>query len=166
MSRLKKHTCVLMFLSLIILLSTVTYTPLLQSITFMLKTSYLPLKNDTINNTTLWHYLTIVYSKVERIGLSGVNTSFYIDKLNYVVYLIKHRDYINAYKLLKTIDEQVSIVLSELPSIEFYRNVIKYATAGILLAIPILSYYLIPRIYVFLWYRARKQWVIKSDANE
>ena len=40
--------------------------------------------------------------------------------------------------------------------------VVKAVKVGLLLSIPVLVYLLLPRVYLLLWYRSRRDWMVEG----
>ncbi len=92
----------------------------------------------------------------------GVDIEDLVQKLDHVVKLIEGRDYDEARVLLSEIRTEVDLLKARAEEIYLYKSIYKYGLQGLVLSTPILVYILLPRIYLYLWFRFRRKWIVKK----
>jgi len=64
-------------------------------------------------------------------------------------------------KDLENIREEIKALKSDAENIYIINNIIRYSTAVGIGLVPIAVYILLPRIYLYIWYRTRRRWVVQ-----
>ena len=85
-----------------------------------------------------------------------------VQKLDHVVKLIEGRDYDEARVLLSEIRAEVDLLKARAEEIYLYKSIYKYGLLGLVLSTPILVYILLPRVYLHLWFRFRRKWLVEK----
>lgn len=143
-------------LLLVLILLQVVLVPLL---TTTAQTNVVP---DNIS-TELWGLFLQVYSKVEYLGSQGMNVSGLVNNLNHVLNIFERGDnesLVEARNLLLRLNDECDRMLEELPNYVLWRNIRLYSIIGFLVSVPVLAYVFLPRIYIRLWYRFHKKWLV------
>jgi hypothetical protein len=99
--------------------------------------------------------------RLRELSAKGVNVTPVLVKLDEAIAAYERGDVESAERAL---DEAIS-VLSELEARadEVYRFIVLskvLAVAG-LVSIPILVYTLLPRVYLYLWFKTRRRWLVR-----
>ncbi|ADI31976.1 DUF1616 domain-containing protein [Staphylothermus hellenicus] len=102
-----------------------------------------------------------VLKDIDYLYNHGVNVEDLVHKLDQAVKLINNGDYDRAKTILSGIKNEIASLKSKAETIYLYKTIYKYGLVAILLSLPILAYFLIPRIYLYLWYRLRRGWIVK-----
>lgn len=102
-----------------------------------------------------------VYIEVYRLGNSGINVSKIVSELNTTVSYIDQGRYDEASKLLDKVGVEVGRLNSVSSNILFWDRFWRWFTVAVLISIPILTYLFLPRIYMEIWYRLRRRWVVR-----
>ena len=129
----------------------------------ILITSYLALCTDNIN--ILRDEFMNVYRDVVSLARRGIDVSKLVHELSKVLDLINRGDsesLTKARSMLIDISNQVEMIKSRASNVILINNIIKYGTVASIISIPILFYFLFPRIYIALWFRIRRRWIIES----
>ena len=105
--------------------------------------------------------LVNIYVRVYRLGKSGINVSSVVDLLNRVEDRLGSGDLTGASNLLDEAESMVSRLEESSGDILFWMNIYRYGAAAILISIPILAYIFIPRLYLMLWFRLRRRWLVR-----
>lgn len=106
-----------------------------------------------------------LYIEIAKLATQGVDVSNLIEKLKKVhENLINHRDE-DAILIIEDIRNEINTLKQSMPTIIFFQNLVKGLMITFLASIPILIYILLPRIYIYLWYRARRKWVVKLEST-
>ena len=111
------------------------------------------------------HRIEELFTRVEELGLEGVNVTGFVKELNEALKLVNSGDNASmdrAVEILNDLEVRVSRAEASLPSLRAWRAVTTYAQVAVAASIPILAYFLIPRAYVALWFRLRRRWLVAS----
>ncbi|MEM1936419.1 MAG: hypothetical protein QXU65_05715 [Sulfolobales archaeon] len=104
-----------------------------------------------------------LYSRTVELSLRGVETSEVEDLLASAIESIESGDYDRALKLMAEVERCLFVLEREAGPIALTKSLVKYGTAAILLSIPLLVYLLLPRLYIYLWYETRRNWVVVGE---
>ena len=96
-----------------------------------------------------------------KLGKECVNVTDIVSEMNIAIKYIDNGQYDNADKLLNKIDSQVTHLEDISGNILFWSNFWRYFTVAVLLSIPVLTYFILPRLYITIWYRLRRRWIAK-----
>lgn len=102
-----------------------------------------------------------LYKRVYQLGREGINVTSIVDELNLVIKYLDEGDLDSATTLIQKIDVELSELERNSGDILFWMNFNKYSVAAALISIPIITYFLLPRIYLMTWYRLRRRWIVK-----
>ena len=64
-------------------------------------------------------------------------------------------------KELESIREKIKALKSDAENIYIINNIIRYSTAVGIGLVPVAVYILLPRIYLYIWYRTRRRWIVQ-----
>ncbi|MEM0352355.1 MAG: hypothetical protein QW459_05190 [Sulfolobales archaeon] len=104
-----------------------------------------------------------LYSRTVELSLKGVETGEVEELLASTIESIESGDYDRALKLMSEVERHLLVLEREAGFIVLTKNLVKYGTAALLLSIPLLVYLLLPRLYIYLWYETRRNWVVTSE---
>ncbi|MEM0015073.1 MAG: hypothetical protein QXX81_07540 [Zestosphaera sp.] len=107
-----------------------------------------------------------IYSRVADLGRKGIDVSQYVEALDEVLELLKVGDISRAEEIMDSISTNLSSVESKVGEILLVNNLKRYGTALTLLITPLLTYLLLPRVYIYLWFRSRRKWVIVGERGK
>lgn len=106
-----------------------------------------------------------LYIRLVRLSEEGINTRELVNLLSEALELLNNEDdasSIKAQKIVSKVREAVEKLEAERPSILISKNLSKYGIAAAIASIPVLFYLLFPRIYLELWYKTRRKWVVEK----
>ncbi len=135
----------------------------IQDYIYMDRIKYYELKYLKSNNFTNIHdYFNYTYRKILLLNIIGYNTSYLVFELDKALKLILNGNTSEAYTLLNNINDRADKLLTY--SDKYVLSIIVYKTivSGLILSIPIMFYLLYPKTYLYLWYRLKKEWVVKK----
>jgi len=92
----------------------------------------------------------------------GENVSPYVSRLNKAIQAYEAGNLTEASSIVNNVGENLS---SRIPSLrEHYESMTmrRNLVVAILLAIPVISYFLIPYSYYMIWYRLRRDWIVEE----
>lgn len=96
----------------------------------------------------------------------GEDVSPYVSRLNKAVEAYEASNLTGASAIVHNVEENLSLRISSLrgqyESMIMRRNLV----VGLLLAIPVISYFLIPYSYYTIWYKLRKDWLVEEAAGD
>ncbi len=101
------------------------------------------------------------FSLIELLSREGMNVSRQVDLLNSALSLYRQGKVEEADNLVnKALNELISLQ-EELPSYTFWRDLWLLLRTSAIASVPLAFYYIFPRIYAYLWYRARRNWIVR-----
>jgi len=115
-----------------------------------------------------WELLSEALALLERLqalSKKSVNVSDLASQLNEALALSREGRREEASRLLREVERRVQSL--EATADRHYREAMaaKYARVGAALSAPVLFYALFPRLYVALWFRSRRRWVVHEPAR-
>ena len=118
---------------------------------------------NTVPNDVMGDFL-VVYKDVVELGRLGIDVSGLVSKLSVALDLISDGSpdsLSKAESLINDVRSEVYRLKSEANYYIMYRSLYKYSIIAVLALIPLATYYLLPRIYLIIWFRLRRRWVVK-----
>lgn len=106
-----------------------------------------------------------LYVEVARLGREGVDVSRVVKELSELHSVMERNDSVYVDVLLKQLRLEVENLKARAPTILFYKNAVKISTAILLAAIPIALYLLLPPLYLHIWFRTRRRWVVRNGST-
>lgn len=108
--------------------------------------------------------LLSVYGELVRLSRLGVNVDDLVEDLSAALELINDgssESLARARSILEDVRRRLEAVRSRASYEVAYRSLVKYSSVAVLAMIPLATYYLLPRVYLRIWFRARRRWVVK-----
>lgn len=118
---------------------------------------------NTVPNDVMSDFL-VVYKDVVELGRLGIDVSGLVSKLSVALDLISDgspNSLSKAESLINDVRSEVYRLKSEANYYVMYRSLYKYSVVAVLALIPLAIYYLLPRIYLIIWFRLRRRWVVR-----
>lgn len=147
-----------------------SYTKYIICMLLVLTPVFLTVYNGTISHgqglvvkEELWSRIKEIFSIIEEAGSEGMNVTDVINDLNTAIYLLRKGDKDSLERAKVILDKaytRANEILRELPEYRMNKYLSLYSRVALILSIPIMVYFLLPRLYLELWYRFRKHWVI------
>lgn len=100
------------------------------------------------------------YKILYKLSRMGVDVGDLVDRLDEAQKLLDKGDVVGAEKIIDGVLEDASRLEEEAGMIVFVNNVCKALTVSAIASIPVFTYFFFPRIYLELWYRLKKKWVV------
>jgi len=129
---------------------------LLLALSFSIALQALPALSDELDER-----IGPLVERVTRLSERHVDVSRVVGELDRAVKLWDSGDRGEALRVVESVEVEVSRLEGEAGFIELSYRVKLYATVAALLATPILFYTLLPRLYLALWFRLRRGWVVR-----
>jgi len=105
-----------------------------------------------------------VYKDVVELSRLGIDVDGLVSKLSLALDLIVEDSPESISRAELIIDEvraEVGRLKSEVNYYVIYRSLHKYLVVAVLALIPVGIYYLLPRVYLIIWFRLRRRWVVR-----
>ena len=106
-----------------------------------------------------------ILGQLQYLESKDMNVTPLVHTLNKAIQLAEKGEYNKASKLLDTVEANTSKLI---PLAEHHYHLViarkAIAVAGIL-SIPILFYYGFPRLYLYIWFRLRRRWIVKNGST-
>jgi len=101
------------------------------------------------------------FSLIELLSSEGMNVSRQVNLLNSALALYRQGKVKEADNLVNTALSELTSLQKELPNYKFWRNFWLFLRISAIAIVPPAFYYIFPRIYAYLWYRARRKWIVR-----
>ena len=118
-----------------------------------------------VDKDSLWNRYLELYKRTADLGKRGINVSSIVDELGIVLELINNGDDYSlkrANELLDSIEKKLLSLERNAGNILLMENLRKYSIVGLIMSIPLLFYLLFPRLYLAIWFRVRRRWVVEK----
>ncbi|HEU97482.1 MAG TPA: hypothetical protein ENO36_01315 [Fervidicoccus fontis] len=103
-----------------------------------------------------------VLNKLVYLNSMNVNVTSLVDNLNKALILYQNGNISQAIEIINQIDSNATLLMNQAESIHYKHLVEKYSEVAILLSIPIVIYFLLPRAYAYYWFVSRKRWKVRE----
>ena len=103
-----------------------------------------------------------ILDKAKNLYMKGVNVTDVVKKLDEVVELYERGDIDRARDILN--DTEVEVLELEKIADNVYRSIVisKAITIAFLVSIPVAVYYFLPRVYLYIWFKLRRRWLVRG----
>ncbi len=99
-------------------------------------------------------------SRIKELSKMEVNVTGLVHELNKSIALLQEGRREEARQILDELNDSVSRYEDAARSHYLRVRLYKYSIVWGLLSIPVLFYLLFPRIYLYLWFRWRRRWIV------
>jgi hypothetical protein len=103
--------------------------------------------------------------RLQVLSRKGMNVTGLVNELNKTMGLIQDGKIDSARIKLKEIEAKVSILEEKADTYYVWNTIYKYTEIASILSIPPLFYLLFPRIYLYLWFKLRKRWIVRGSSR-
>jgi len=103
--------------------------------------------------------------RVQKLSSKGLNVTALVSELDDVVELAQSGEVRLAEAKLSSLRERVVELESIADRIYLASTILKYVKIAGVLSIPIIFYLLFPRLYLYLWFRARRRWIVRESTR-
>jgi len=104
-----------------------------------------------------------LYVRTVRISSRGVDVCEVLEHLSEVLKLLELGRYGEALEEMGRAEEVLARLEHVAGALVLRVSLAKYGGAAVLASVPLAVYVLLPRVYVYAWYRARRRWVVVSE---
>jgi len=103
-----------------------------------------------------------IMKDLEYLKSREVNVSSLIQRVNEDIKGLEKDPGNTTYiKDLESIREEIKALKTDAENIYIINNIIRYSTAVGIGLVPVAVYILLPRIYLYIWYRTRRKWIVQ-----
>jgi len=101
--------------------------------------------------------------RLQALSEKGINVSSLTSELNEAVSMLQDGEVDAALNLLDRVENEVCGLEATVDSYYMYSTIARYARVAAVLSTPVLFYLLFPRIYVYIWFKARRRWIMRGS---
>ena len=103
-----------------------------------------------------------IAEKLSNLENKGGNVTDIIIEVNKAIQLAEKGNYKEANKILDKVEAEINSLEPQVEKQYKINTIKKYTTVSFLLALPLITYYALPRLYLLLWYRSRRKWLVEE----
>ena len=116
------------------------------------------------SDSGLWERWLDDYARVYKLRSKGVDTGKLEEKLLTVYLAIKKNETGSSIeRMLDQLEHNISITERNADRIVTYAIIGKAVEAGLILSFPVLFYLGFPRIYIQVFFKTRRKWVVEDE---
>jgi len=102
----------------------------------------------------------VLVEKAGELYSKGLNITVVLEKLNRAIALYEEGGVEDANMLLSEVNSLIGDMRALADRVYLANMVIKVVTVLVLAVIPLAVYFLLPRIYLYVWYKTRRKWIL------
>lgn len=106
-----------------------------------------------------------LYGRTVRLASRGVDVSEVIEHLSKALKLLEAGRYGDALEEMERAEAILSEIEPAADRVVLEKNLVRYGTVAALASLPAAIYVLLPRAYIYAWYRARRRWVVAHERS-
>ncbi len=142
-----------------------TIVPLLL-LTILICVSYVPniyycYSEINVNESIIKEFKVMV-KDLTYLSELGIDTFGLSKELDRALDLIQKGRYSEANTVLLKVKKELESLKSRASHIHLINEVRKYTIVVLIGLAPVLTYFLLPRLYLYLWYRYRRKWLVEG----
>jgi len=104
-----------------------------------------------------------LYVRVVKLASQGVDVGEVAEHLSRALKLLELGQYGEAAEEVGRAEEVLTRLELSANTIALRASLAKYGGVAALASVPLAVYVLLPRVYVYTWYRARRRWVVVRE---
>jgi hypothetical protein len=104
----------------------------------------------------------VLVEEAGKLYSKGVDVAMVIEKLDNAIALYESGRVDEAYAALSEARSMIMDLSSVADQVYYYNTLVKAVTVAVLAVIPIAIYLLLPRIYLYVWFKTRRKWIVKG----
>jgi hypothetical protein len=104
----------------------------------------------------------VLVEEAGKLYSKGVDVTMVIEKLNNAIALYESGRVDEAYAALSEARSMIMDLSSVADQVYYYNTLVKAVTVAVLAVIPIAIYLLLPRIYLYVWFKTRRKWIVRG----
>jgi len=99
---------------------------------------------------------------LELLEGKGIDVRGLIHKLDEAIKLAELGEFDKAMGLVEEVRLEVALLKEVADRVYAYEAIRKYGLVIGILSIPALTYFLLPRAYLYLWFKCRRRWIVEE----
>ena len=104
----------------------------------------------------------VLVEEAGKLYSKGVDVAMVIEKLDNAIALYESGRIDEAYAALSEARSMIMDLSSVADRVYYYNTLVKAVTVAVLAVIPIAIYLLLPRIYLYVWFKTRRKWIVRG----
>lgn len=104
----------------------------------------------------------VLVEEAGKLYSKGVDVTMVIEKLDNAIALYESGRVDEAYAALSEARSMIMDLSSVADQVYYYNTLVKAVTVAVLAVIPITIYLLLPRIYLYVWFKTRRKWIVRG----
>jgi len=104
----------------------------------------------------------VLVEEAGKLYSKGVDVAMVIEKLDNAIALYESGRVDEAYAALSEARSMIMDLSSVADQVYYYNTLVKAVTVAVLAVIPIAIYLLLPRIYLYVWFKTRRKWIVRG----
>jgi len=104
-----------------------------------------------------------LYTRTVRLASQGIDVGGVVEHLSRALKLLELGRYTEALEELGRAEGLLSELELGAGGTALRMRLARYGAAAALASVPLATYLLLPRVYVYAWYRARRRWVVVGE---
>jgi len=104
----------------------------------------------------------VLVEEAGKLYSKGVDVTMVIEKLDNAIALYENGRVDEAYATLSEARSMIMDLSSVADQVYYYNTLVKAVTVAVLAVIPIAIYLLLPRIYLYVWFKTRRKWIVRG----
>lgn len=102
-----------------------------------------------------------IVKDLEYLDSRYVNISSLVADLDRAVDLASRGNYSEAIAIINSVRGNVSLLMGDADRVYLYNSIARYGSAAAVLSLPLIVYFFLPRLYLALWFRSRRRWIVR-----
>jgi len=108
--------------------------------------------------------VSALLSDLEYLNSRGVDVKNLTKSLNTAIKLYESNH--SSEVLLENLSAEIQALKSRAEEIHFRTMLSRYLGVASVLSLPVVAYLAIPRIYLYVWYRVHRGWLVKKGEKK
>ncbi len=100
--------------------------------------------------------------RVQQLEAKHVDTHSVVEKINEAVMAYEQGDYARASSILGEADSLLMELEKSSQQAYIFYTISKALSVAVLALTPLLVYIILPRAYVYLWFKTRRKWIVRE----
>lgn len=103
-----------------------------------------------------------IVERLSRLRSMGGNITSLIEEVNKAIQLAENGDIDSANRILDRVEANITSLEPVVEHEYKIQTVEKYGIVAFLLILPLIVYIGLPRLYLALWFRLRRKWIVED----
>ena len=104
----------------------------------------------------------VVVDRLSRLRSMGANVTGLVDEVNRAIQFAESGDMDSANGILDRVEANITSLEPVVEHEYKIHTIEKYSVVAFLLLLPVIVYIGLPRLYLALWFRLRRKWIVEE----